>query len=68
MILPGAYFKMVFDDTKVDMGVSRHGEGGLCFHLVTVVQDELELLLIHGCRGQHSCFHSGPEPLRRDTI
>ena len=58
VILPGPHFKMVFDDAQVDIRITGHGKQGFGFHLVAVMQNEFEFLLVNGRRSQHGSYHS----------
>ena len=61
VFLPGTNLEMAFDDTQVDQRIADHGKQGAGFHLVNVMEEKLELLLVDGRRSQQGGFKSGFE-------
>ena len=53
---------MILHDAEVDGGVAHDGKERLRLYLVSVVQDESELLLVDCGGGEQGGFHAVPEP------
>jgi len=61
---------MTFHNPQVDVGVPNYGREWLSFHLVAVVQDETELLLVHsgGCQAPPARFPWARDPAPNQTL